>query len=256
MLFLVARATILVTTFSAVGFAADETTVELPQYGDFKPDQQNLPVAPPEGAVVLFDGTTNRFASRNGEEIDWPIEDGTLVSSRGKSNTNHIVSKESFRDADLHVEFMLPEKGVGNSGIYIHGHYELQIYNSFGKEKPADQDMGALYGFAPPRVNASRKPGEWQVYDIRYLAPRRDAEGNIVAEGSITAWLNGQEVQHETRFGEPRSVYHPYRHGATPYLKEIAEVQKQKMIGPVFLQDHGNPVRFRNVWLKRLDDVR
>jgi hypothetical protein len=223
--------------------------------GDFAPQQTDLPVAPPKDAVVLFDGGgTNLFLSMKGGEIDWPIEDGALVSSRGSGRSNHLVSKLHFRDADIHVEFMLPEKTSGNSGVYIHGNYELQIFNSFGKKDPNQGDAGGIYGFSKPLVNACRRPGEWQVYDIRYRAPRRDNKGEIVEEGSITAWLNGQKVQDDTRFGEPRSNYHPYRYGTTPYLQEIWKRQKQTMIGPVFLQDHDSPVRFRNVWVRPLDE--
>lgn len=221
---------------------------------DFAPKQDQIPVQPPEDAVVLWDGEgTNLFLSKQGEKIDWKIEDGVLVSTRGR-NTNHIVSKYHFRDADIHVEFMVPPKGPGNSGIYIHGNYELQILNSHNKEKISNHDMGAVYGFAPPLVNAAREPEVWQVYDIRYRAPRRDENQKITEEGSITAWLNGKKVQHNTRFGEPRSVYHPYRYGTTDYLKTIWKQQKQTSVGPVFLQDHGNPVKFRNVWVRPLDD--
>lgn len=159
-----------------------------------------------------------------------------------------------FRDADIHVEFQLPAKGSGNSGLYIHGHYELQIINSIGKEKLTQEDMGALYGFSAPAVNASRQPGEWQVYDVRFRAPRRDADGKITEEGSLTAWLNGQKVQDGTCFGEPRSKYHPYRHGTTPYLQQLERELKQTSTGPLFLQDHDSPVRFRNVWVRPLDD--
>ncbi|MEX2093002.1 MAG: DUF1080 domain-containing protein [Pirellulales bacterium] len=226
---------------------------------DFAPKQDKLPIAPPKGAIVLFDGKdTNLFLSKDGGKPRWPIEDGAIISTPGGGNTNHLVSKLHFHDADIHVEFMLPEKGPGNSGIYIHGHYELQIFNSLGKDKPTQDDIGAVYGFAKPLVNAGRKPGEWQVYDIRYRAPRRapdeEAEGKITEEGSITAWLNGQKVQDNTRFGEPRSVYHPFHYGTTDYLKAIGEQQKKTGVGPVFLQDHGNPVRFRNVWVRPLDD--
>jgi hypothetical protein len=189
-----------------------------------------------------------------GGQMDWPIEDGALVSTRGKGRSNHLVSRLHFRDAEIHVEFMLPEKTSGNSGVYIHGNYELQIYNSFGKEKPGMGDMGAIYGFSKPLAVACRKPGEWQVYDIRYRAPRRNESGEVVEEGSITAWLNGEKVQDNARFGEPRSRYHPYRYGTTPYLQEIWKRQKETMTGPVFLQDHDSPVRFRNVWVRPLDD--
>lgn len=221
---------------------------------DFAPKQDKLPVPPPEDAIVLFDGETNLFLSMGGTAIDWPVEHGALVSTRGNVRANHLVSKLHFRDADIHVEFMLPEDSVGNSGVYIHGNYECQIFNSYGKANPDMGDMGGIYGFAPPLVNAARKPGVWQVYDIRYRAPRRNEQGEIVEEGSITAYLNGVKVQDNTRFGEPRSHYHPYRYGTTPYLEEVWQRQKKTMTGPVFLQDHDAPVRFRNIWLRPLDD--
>ncbi|MCH8046258.1 MAG: DUF1080 domain-containing protein [Planctomycetes bacterium] len=221
----------------------------------FAPDQKTLPAKPPKGAIVLFDGKdTSHFLSMAGGKINWPVEDGALVSTRKGGNTNHIVSKLHFRDADIHVEFMLPAKGSGNSGIYIHGNYELQIQNSYGKKKISMGDAGAVYGFSKPLVNACRKPGEWQVYDIRYRAPRRDEAGKIIKNGTITAWLNGQKVQEAASFGEPRSVYHPFRYGTTPYLKTIWKQQKATSVGPVFLQDHSNAVRFRNVWLRPLDE--
>ena len=221
----------------------------------FEPRQDKLPAPVPAGATVLFDGTeSTKFLSKTGQKINWPIQEGGLVSTKGGNNSNHIVSSVHFRDAVIHVEFLLPAEGSGNSGVYIHGNYELQIIRSHGKKDVTQKDMGALYGFAKPLVNAARKPGEWQVYDILYEAPRRDGKMKIVKKGTITAWLNGQLVQRNTRFGEPRSVYHPYRHQTTPYLKAIFEKQKKTMTGPVFLQDHGHKVRFRNVWVMPLDD--
>ena len=223
--------------------AADETQPDPP------------PAAPPDGAIVLFDGHgTNRFLSMEGKEMNWPVEDGTLVSTRGQGRTNHLVSKLHFRDAEIHVEFMLPEQGPGNSGVYLHGNYELQIFNSFGKDEPTMDDMGAIYGFSKPLANACRKPGQWQVYDIRYRAPRRDDSGKIVEDGSLTAHLNGVLVQDQAKFGEPRSPYHPFRYGTTPYLAKIWEQQQRTGVGPVFLQDHDSPVRFRNIWVRPLDD--
>lgn len=223
---------------------------------DFKPDQSKLPVPPPKGATVLLDDKgKHSFLSMAGEKINWPVEDGVVTSTSNKKNQNHIVSKFHFRDADIHVEFMLPEKGSGNSGVYIHGNYEVQILNSVGKEKITQEDAGALYGFSAPLVNACRKPGEWQVFDLRYRAPRRDEAGKIVENGTVTVWFNGKKVQDGTQFGEPKSTFHPFRFGTTPYLEKIRDRQKKTMTGPVFLQDHGNPVKFRNVWVRPADDL-
>ena len=190
-----------------------------------------------------------------GDKVNWPVEDGMLISTP-KGNKNHIVSKLHFRDADIHVEFLLPEKGPANSGVYIHGNYEVQILNSFGKEKEkiTQEDAGAVYGFSKPLLNACRKPGEWQVFDIRYRAPRRNEAGAIIENGTVTVWFNEMKVQDGTPFGEPKSTFHPFRFGTTPYLEKIRDMQKKTMTGPVFLQDHNNPVKFRNVWVKPADD--
>jgi hypothetical protein len=230
-------------------------TVAVAASEDFRPAGTELPVPPPDDAIVLFDGRgTNLFLSMEGNEINWPIENGELVSTRGQGRTNHLVSRLHFRDAELHVEFMLPEKGSGNSGVYLHGNYELQIYNSCGRTEPEMGDMGAIYGFARPLANACRRPGQWQSYDIRYRAPRRDENGDIVEDGSVTAYLNGVLVQDHTTFGAPRSPYHPFRYGTTPYLRRIWQRQQRTGVGPVFLQDHDSPVRFRNIWLRPLDE--
>ena len=221
---------------------------------DFKPDQSKLPVPAPKGATVLLDEKGNHsFLSMVGGTIDWPVTDGVIVP-KARKNRNHVVSKLHFKDADIHVEFLLPEKGPGNSGVYIHGNYEIQILNSFGKEKVTQDDAGALYGFSPPRENACRKPGEWQVFDIRYRAPRRDVAGKITENGVVTVWFNGKKVLDGTQFGEPKSPFHPFRFGNTPYLDKIRDRQKKTMTGPVFLQDHGNPVKFRNIWILPADD--
>jgi len=118
---------------------------------------------------------------------------------------------------------------------------EVQILNSFGKEEVTQEDAGSLYGFAPPLMNACRKPGEWQVFDIRYRAPRRDDAGKITEKGTVTVRFNGKKVQDNTEFGEPKSTFHPFRFGNTPYLDKIRDQQKKTMTGPVFLQDTATP---------------
>ncbi|MFP6766173.1 MAG: DUF1080 domain-containing protein [Planctomycetaceae bacterium] len=224
---------LIITVLSVVLPAQKQSTRNTP----FTPNQFPLPVKPPADAVVLSDGdTTSLFLSMAGTAPDWPGENGCLISSRGTGRTNHLALQLHFHDAEIHVEFMVDPQGRGNSGLYIHGLYALQIFDSFGTENPVQEDQGALYGFARPPFNAPRKSGEWQVYDIRYLAPRRDRDENIIRQGSITAWLNGQLIHKQTRFGEPRSKYHPFRYGTTPYL-----------------QDHHSPTKFRNIWIRPLD---
>lgn len=223
----------------------------------FHPVQAPLPASPPAGAIVLFgDGTEPggpRFTAMNGGPIDWKVVDGTLEVLPSKEHANHIVSVPVFRDADIHAEFMTSPIARGNSGLYIHGHYEMQIFDSFGVEPPTDQDEGALYRFGKPLVNAARPTGEWQVYDIRFVAPRRGADGAIIAPGRITAWLNGRLVQDGIEFTEPRSPYTPYKHGVTDHLRTIEAALRTSGSGPLFLQDHGSPARYRNVWIRPLE---
>jgi hypothetical protein len=225
-------------------------------YPAFHPQQSPLPQQPPAGAIVLFgDGhEPPRFTNMAGGPIDWQVDtDGALVVKATDGNSNHIVSTARFQDADIHVEFMIAPAAKGNSGLYLHGHYEMQIHDSFGVEPPTEQDEGSLYRFGKPIVNAARPVGEWQVYDIRFIAPTRDAAGAIVKPGSVTAWLNGSLVQNGLEFTEPRSPYVPYRHGATEFLRGIEKELLATGRGPLFLQDHGSPTRFRNVWVKPLD---
>jgi len=226
-------------------------------YPAFHPLQAPLPVLPPPGAIVLFgDGSEPqppKFTSMAGGPITWKVTDGTLVVNTTEQHANHIVSTVLFRDADIHAEFMTSPEAKGNSGLYIHGHYELQIYDSFGVQPPTDQDEGSLYRFGKPTVNASLPTGQWQVYDIRFIAPRRDTAGKIVKPGNVTAWLNGRLVQNELTFTEPRSPYTPYKHGVTDSLRGVEKRLLETGVGPLFLQDHGSPTKYRNVWIKPLD---
>ena len=226
-------------------------------YPAFAPVQHPLPVPPPSGAIVLVgpDAATTAgaaFTSMAGGPIDWRGEHDTLVVAPSKQHANHIVSKALFRDADIHAEFMVSPEAKGNSGLYLHGHYEMQIYDSCGVAPVTDQDEGSLYRFAKPIVNAALPAGEWQVYDIRFTAPRRDPSGAIVRPGRVTAWLNGRMVQNGLTFTEPRSPYTPYKHGVTEHLRAIERRLVATGEGPLFLQDHGSPTRYRNVWIKPL----
>ncbi len=227
----------------AVVYAESPTAAE---NGEFVP-----PTDRPSDATVLFDSDgTCDFVSKQGTAIDWPIIDGALVSTAKDVRSNHIVSKTLFQDADIHVEFCMAEQANGNSGVYIHGLYEVQIINSADTREPTNQDCGALYGMAAPLVNAAKKPGEWQTYDIRYTAPRRDKDGAYVAEGKITAWLNGQKILDNVSFTKPYSQYHPFRYKSTDYLQKVYQNMEQTGQGPLFLQDHDSPCRYRNVWIR------
>ena len=242
-------------------FADRELLGRTPPHADgypaFHPLQSTLPAKPPEGAVLLFgDGSEKeppKFTSMAGGPIDWPVHDGSLVVNDGLKRVNHLVSTVVFRDADIHAEFLTSPVAAGNSGLYLHGQYEMQIADSFGIVTPTDQDEGSLYRFARPLVNAALPTGKWQVYDVRFIAPRRDAAGAITTPGSVTAWLNGRVVQCGLRFLEPRSPYVPYRYGATDHTRALEKRLLETGEGPLFLQEHGSPTRFRNVWIRRLD---
>ena len=210
---------------------------------------------PPPGAVRLFDGhSAPGFVSTQGGAIDWPIEDGALVSTPNGKRSNNLMSRLHFRDAQVHLEFLLPMEGEANSGVYFQGLYEIQILASDKDTQLGVGDMGAIYGLHAPRVNAARGRREWQTLDVRYRTPRRDASGKITEDGTITAWLNGRLIHDRAPIGEQTSDYNPYRYDTTPYVAAIAERQQRTLTGPLMLQDHDSQVRFRNVWILPLDE--
>ena len=194
------------------------------------------PGKPPSDAIVLFDGgSTDAFLNVKGTPCQWPVVKGAMVVRDG-----FIVSKLHFRDAQIHVEFAVPDDGAkggaaGNSGVYIFGMYEMQILNSYENPVEPKEAVGALYGISPPLVNAARKPGEWQVYEILYTAPRRDKHGRVAQPGEITAMLNGVLVQHKAHFTESISRWNPLvyqnqhqrRTGAAqgPFTESISRVE-------------------------------
>lgn len=195
---------------------------------------------PPSDALVLFDGKDlSRWKSHNGGEARWKVENG-VVEVNG---TGNIVTKEEFGDVQVHVEWASPSvvkgegQGRGNSGVYLQGRYEIQVLDSYQNKTYFNGQAGALYGEAAPLVNACRKPGEWQTYDIIFHAPRRSADGKT-EPGSVTVLHNGVLVlDHVAVAGKSTT--------AAAFEGVVAK-------GPLMLQDHGNPVRFRNVWIRRL----
>ena len=193
--------------------------------------------APPSDAVVLFDGTS-LDAWEGGP---WKLVDGAMEVN----GTGSIRTKESFGDLQLHLEWRAPadvdsgSQGRGNSGVFLMGRYEVQVLDSWENATYPDGQAAALYGQRPPDVNASRPPGEWQTYDVFFRAPRFEGD-ELASPGVVTVVHNGVLVHHAEPFL-----------GATTHRK-VAEYTPHPPEGPISLQDHGNPVRFRNVWVRRL----
>ncbi|MCR9292474.1 MAG: DUF1080 domain-containing protein [bacterium] len=191
---------------------------------------------PPSDAIVLFNGQDlNNW--KNGE--NWTVKDGVIFAGKGP-----ITSQEEFGDCQLHIEWSAPSEvkgdgqGRGNSGVFLMGKYEIQVLDSYDNETYYDGQAGAIYKQTPPMVNAMRKPGEWNSYDIIWTAPRFNEDGSLKSPAYMTALHNGVvilnhfELKGDTPFNRPPAYN---MHGET---------------GPISLQDHGNPVRFRNIWVR------
>lgn len=193
----------------------------------------------PSDAIVLFDGTD--LSAWNGAE-KWTIENGYAIDG------GNITSKQSFGDCQIHLEFATPEKiegsgqGRGNSGLYFMGRYELQILDSYENDTYYDGQCGSIYKQSPPLVNASRRPGEWQTYDVVFTAPRFQADGTLKSPATITAFHNGVLIQN-----------HFELLGGT-YWDEPPHYTPHADRAPLSIQYHGNPVRFRNIWVRDLMD--
>ena len=201
------------------------------------------PGAPPSDAIVLFDGT-DLSQWKFGNRGQWEVRDGYVeVNDRGSATT-----VREFGDCQLHLEYMAPAEPQnesqlrGNSGILFMGSYEVQVLDNYNNPTYSDGYIGAVYGQHPPIVNAGRKPGEWQSYDIVFRAPRwRD--GEVVEPGRFTVFLNGVVVQHNAE------IY------GNVVWRNLATYRNKNAKGPIVLQDHGDkqPVRFRNIWVRELD---
>lgn len=208
--------------------------------------------APPSDAVVLFDGSEKSFKANwtdtKGNPSQWNVVDGALESVK---KAGYIQTKESFGSCQLHVEWAAPAnvegtgQGRGNSGVFLMGQYEVQVLDSFENPTYADGQAGALYGRSKPLANASRKPGEWQSYDIIFHRPVFDDQGKLVRRATFTVLHNGVLVQDHAVLSGGTGWMGP--HAASEY-----KAHPDKL--PISLQDHGNPVRFRNVWVRELKD--
>jgi hypothetical protein len=200
---------------------------------------------PPSDATVLFDGKDlSQWVSMDGSPTKWITRDGYMECVKG---SGYIRTLQNFGDCQLHVEWATPVpgqgegQGRGNSGVFFGlDRYEIQVLDSFENKTYADGGAGAIYGQYPPLVNVSRPPGQWQTYDIVYTAPRFEADGKLLSPARLTVLHNGVLIQNNVQLTGPTSWLE-----RAPYQ---AHPEKQ----PISLQDHGNPVRFRNVWVREL----
>lgn len=201
-------------------------------------------VPAPADAVVLFDGTNmDKWCKADGKPSGWRIVDGYMEAVPKQGS---IRTKDNFGSVQLHVEWASPTppkgkgQGRGNSGVIIMGRYEIQVLDSYESTTYADGQAAAVYGQYPPLVNVCRKPGEWQSYDIIFLAPEFNEDGSLKKPAYVTVIHNGVVVHNHVEILGPtghKSIGKYSRHGKAP----------------LSLQDHGNPTRYKNIWIRSLD---
>ncbi len=202
---------------------------------------------PPSDATVLFDGKDlSKWELAGGKEPKWKVENGYMevVGSSGS-----IRTKQKFADFQMHIEFATPSvvkgnsQGRGNSGILMNGVYEIQVLDSYHNRTYPDGQAGGLYGQTPPLVNASKPPGEWQTYDIVFESPRWDENGKLVKKANVTLIHNGVLLHHKREYM-----------GTTPH-RQVGNY-KNPHAPEMFieLQDHGNPMRYRNIWIRSIGE--
>jgi hypothetical protein len=198
----------------------------------------------PSDAVVLFDGQdlSKWKQEKDGSEAQWKVENGYFEVV---PKTGYLITKDEFGpDVQLHLEFATPPpegdgQGRGNSGVFLYGRYEIQILDSYENPTYPDGQATGIYGYRPPLVNASRAPGQWQTYDIIFEGPRFK-DGKLEKPAVTTVLHNGVVTQNRTVLI-----------GQTPH-KKVGTYAAHGEKGPIKLQDHGNPMRFRNIWLREL----
>ena len=203
----------------------------------------------PSDAIVLFDGTSLAAwepVKANGHP--WQIEAGAMVvaTKPAPAPTYDQQTKHSFGDVQLHLEFRTPahvvssSQGRGNSGVFFMGLYELQVLDSYNNPTYVNGQAGSIYKQHPPLVNASRPPGEWQTYEAVFIAPRFAADGTLLSPARLTVLHNGVLVQHDAMV-RGTTVWR----GEPKYVPHAAKL-------PLMLQDHRNPIAFRNIWIREL----
>jgi len=201
---------------------------------------------PPSDALVLFDGADlSQWRMKGGEPAQWRVAGGYVEIVPGSGD---LVTTRAFGDCQLHLEWATPAspKGEGqdrgNSGVFLMGRYEVQVLDSYRSRTYADGQAAAIYGQFPPLVNASRAPGEWQEYDIVFHRPRFGQDGRLVSPARMTVFHNGVLVQDNVELA-----------GATVHRARASYTAHPDRL-PLLLQEHGNPVRYRNIWVRELPE--
>ncbi len=199
---------------------------------------------PPSDAFVLFDGTDlSEWRTLDGGAPGWSVADGAVTVVAGAGN---IETRRAFGDVQLHLEWRAPAEvvsegqGRGNSGVFLMGLYEVQVLDSYRNRTYSNGQAGSVYKQFIPLVNASRPPGEWQSYDMVFTAPRFDDRGGLVEPARLTVLHNGVLIQNNVTLRGPTEYI-----GDPEYRVHAAKL-------PIQLQDHGNPVSFRNIWVREL----
>lgn len=195
---------------------------------------------------MLFDGTNlNEWRAQNGTAAQWIVKDGYVEVKPG---TGTLVSARPFGDVQLHIEWRMPTppqgegQDRGNSGVFLMGMYEVQVLDSYQNDTYPDGQAGAIYGQNPPLVNASRPPGVWQTYDIVFRRPHFNQDGSLQRPARITVIHNDVLIQDGFELSGPTA------HRARPPYTAHAD----KL--PLRLQDHGNPTRYRSIWIRELPE--
>jgi len=206
----------------------------------------DTPGGPPSDAIVLFDGRdlSQWVQQDKGKDVDprWKVGDGYMEVVKGRGD---LYTREKFGDCQLHIEWASPaevrgnSQSRGNSGVYLMSRYEIQVLDAWNNPTYADGQAAAIYGQWPPLVNPARRPGEWNTYDILFEAPRFE-NGQLARPAYVTVLYNGVMVHHHKEIMGP-TVY-----------RELAHYTPQAAEEPLELQDHGNPVRYRNIWIRRI----
>ena len=190
----------------------------------------------PENAVQIFNNQdVSNWTQRNGDAANWIVQDGVVAVNEGD-----IMTQERFADFFLHLEFMTPDmpdatgQAKGNSGVFLQGRYEIQVLDSYGIETPGKGDCGAIYDQYAPLVNACKPPLEWQTYDVCFRSARVSENGEVLEKTRLTVLQNGIVIHNNVEL---------------PGVTVLAIDEQVGNPGPILLQDHGNDVKYRNIWV-------